>query len=320
VGEQMSHNKEYPLVTIITPAYNQAEYVGETIESVLSQDYCNLEYIVVNDGSTDNTAEILQKYSGHLQWETHKNIGESATVNESVMKAKGELIGIVSSDDPLLPGAIKEMVRVFEKQPNLLVAYPDWKMIDAEGKTIRTIITFDYDYKNMLRWHHCMPGPGTLFKKEIFLSIGGRDPKFRYVADFDFWLRAGLIGSFARVPKFLASYRLHAGGASSFAKGEKMAEEHILMINKLYSTPNLPQDLLHIKEEAYSSANYIAGVVCGDNKILRRKYYISALSHAPNKYFCEYRRRTVEILKAFLPTIFLRGLRIIERFIKKKMD
>jgi glycosyltransferase involved in cell wall biosynthesis len=290
---------EYPLVSIITPVYNQANYIGETIESVLSQDYENLEYIVIDDGSTDNTVEILKKYSDRIHWETRENKGETATVNEGVSKAKGEIIGIVSSDDPLLPGAIKEIVKVFVEQPDLIIVYPDWLMIDAEGKVIEKIVTFDYNYANMLRWHHCMPGPGTLIKKSVFQTLGGRDPQFRFVADFDFWLCAGLIGPFARIPKTLASYRWYAGGASSASKGKTMAEEHIRLVNKIYSLPNLPKNLLRLKNEAYSSANYIAGAVCGDNQPLRRKYYLAAIKYAPFKYLGEYRKRNTEIFQAF---------------------
>ena len=312
---------EYPLVSIITPVYNQANYVGETIESVLSQDYENLEYIVIDDGSTDNTVEVLKKYSGRIHWETRKNKGETATVNEGVSKARGEIIGIVSSDDPLLPGAIKEMVKVFIEQPDLIIVYPDWLMIDAEGKVIEKIVTFDYNYANMLRWHHCMPGPGTLIKKSVFQALGGRDPQFRFVADFDFWLCAGLIGPFARIPKTLASYRWYAGGASSASKGVTMAEEHIRLVNKIFSLPNFPKNLLRLKNEAFSSANYIAGVVCGDNRPLKRKYYLSAIRYAPVKYLGEYRNRNAEIQNAFIQSGFLRRMfkRVIHSFRKQEV-
>ena len=314
-------NPSLPLVSIITPVYNQASYIGETIESVLSQDYPNLEYIVIDDGSTDNTVEVLKKYSDRIHWETRGNKGETATVNEGVLKAKGEIIGIVNSDDPLLQGAIKEVVKLFEEQPDVIVVYPDWLMIDAEGKVIEKIVTYDYNYNNMLRWHHCMPGPGTLIKKSVFQTLGGRDPQFRLVADFDFWLCAGLIGPFARIPKTLASYRWHASGATSALQGKAMAEEHIRLVNKIYSLPDLPKNLLQFKNEAYSSANYIAGVVCGDNRPLKRKYYLAALRYAPHKYLGEYRKRSAEIMLAFFaPNVFHKIIRrLIKQFRKPKV-
>jgi glycosyltransferase involved in cell wall biosynthesis len=99
------------LVTIITPAYNRANYLDETIQSILNQDYPNLEYIVLDDGSKDNTVEVLKKYRGRIIWETHPNIGETRTVNKGLSMAHGDIIGIVNSDDPLLPGAVASRLK-----------------------------------------------------------------------------------------------------------------------------------------------------------------------------------------------------------------
>ena len=312
---------QLPLVSIITPAYNRADYLEEVILSVLNQGYPNIEYIVLDDGSIDNTVDLLKKYTNRIFWETQKNIGETLTVNKGINKAKGEIIGIVNSDDPLLPGAIKEIVQMFQEQPDLFVIYPDWNMIDAEGHLIETISTYEYDYKNMVRWHHCIPGPGTLFKRELIISLGGRDPSFRFVADYDFWLRAGLIGPFARIPKILATFRWYAGGVSSASKGKEMAEEHIRLVNKIFFLPNLPINIKKLKNEAYSSANYVAGVVCGENYSLKKKYYLQALKYSPIKYLGEYRRRAGEMMRVFFPSLFpkiRRVLKWIGRVIKIK--
>ena len=119
-----------PLVTIITPAYNRADYLRETIESILQQDYPNVEYIVLDDGSKDNTVELLEEYTGRLIWESHKNMGEIRTVNKAYGMAKGEYIAVINSDDPLLPGAISAVVDTFLNNPDVLVVYPDWQYID----------------------------------------------------------------------------------------------------------------------------------------------------------------------------------------------
>jgi len=289
-----------PLVTIITPAYNRASFLDETIQSVLSQDYPRLEYIILDDGSTDNTCEVLEKYQGQIYWESHSNMGETNTVNKGFKMAKGEIVCVVNSDDPLLPGAVSAIVERMRADPELIVVYPDWNMIDESGKVIKHIATFNYSYRDMLRWHHCMPGPGTFFRYEVVEKLKGRDPQFRYVGDFDFWLRAGLMGPLARIPKTLAKFRWHAGGASSSAQGATLAEEHIRLVEKIYSMPNLPQDLLAIKREAYSSAYFVAGVVCGDNVCgIRKKYYFRAITYCPWKYIFEYRGRLFVILRDF---------------------
>jgi glycosyltransferase involved in cell wall biosynthesis len=288
-----------PLVTVITPAYNRADYVGEVIESVLNQDYPNLEYIVLDDGSTDRTWETVQRYADRIVAVSHTNRGETRTVNAGLARAHGEIVGIVNSDDPILPGLIQAAVETLESDKTLVVAYPDWNMIDANGGVIEHIRTDDYSYVDMLRRHHCVPGPGAFFRKELADALGGRDPQFRYIADFDFWLRAGLVGPFRRIPQTLATFRWHAGGASSGGVGLAMAEEHIRLVRKIYSLPNLPRSASKVHREAFSSAYYIAGVVSGSPSVQREAYFLNALAWRPDKYLFEYRTRLREILREF---------------------
>jgi glycosyltransferase involved in cell wall biosynthesis len=318
--------KSLPLVTVITPTYNRADYIVETIESVLSQSYPNLEYIVLDDGSKDNSKEILAKYNSRIIWESHLNMGEVRTVNKGFEMAHGEIIGVVNSDDPLLSGAIASIVSFMVENPQVGVIYSDWNMIDADGKVIDHITTFDYSYINMLRWHHCMPGPGTFFRKKIVEGLQGRDPQFRYVSDFDFWLRAGLITEFARLPQTLAAFRVHPSSASVGETNQNMAEEHVALINKIFSLPNLPPNVLKIKNEAYSSAYYIAGFVSQSCSYeIRSQYFWTAIRYAPLKYLGEYRTgRLMGVMLRFLfPSLYQIWLAIKEparviKFIKAK--
>ena len=203
-----------PLVSIVTAAYNAAAYLDETITSVLEQDYPYIDYVVLDDGSTDATPEVVARYGDRIRHERHDNMGETRTVNRGFDLIRGELVGVVSADDPLLPGIVTAMVERFADDPSVVVVYPDWEMIDGQGRVIQHITTFDYSYRDMVRWHHCIPGPGTFFRRSVVTSLGGRDPSFRYVADYDFWLHAGLLGPFARLPRTLARYRHHPGSAS----------------------------------------------------------------------------------------------------------
>lgn len=293
-------NNTFPLISIITPVYNRASYLDETITSVIDQDYPNVEYIVLDDGSTDNSLEIIKKYCDKISWSTHSNMGETLTVNKGLEMAHGEIIGIVNSDDPLLPKAISTIVQFMVSYPEMVVAYPDWIMVDVVGKFIQEIKTFEYDYINMLRWHHCIPGPGTFFRKSLLNKIHGRDPQFRFVGDFDFWLRAGLIGQFGRVPATLATFRWHSGGSSSKDKGILMAEEHVRLVEKIFNLPNLPPQVLAIKKEAFSSAYYIGGVVSGnDAPEIKKKFFMQALKYAPAKYLGEYHDRLSTISEIY---------------------
>jgi glycosyltransferase involved in cell wall biosynthesis len=279
---------EWPLVSIITAAYNMEAYLEETIRSVLDQDYPNLEYIT-------NRARIA----------SHPNMGETRTVNRGFELARGEIVGVVSADDPLLPGAISRLVGVLRDRPEVVVAYPDWLMIDSLGVVLKEVRTYEYDYVDMVRWHHCVPGPGTLFRRSLVSTLRGRDPQFRYVADFDFWLRAGLIGPFVRVPEILAKYRWHEGSASVSQQNPLMGQEHIRLVRKLYSIRDLPSEIQRARREAFSSAYFIGGVVCGNRPSWQKaRYFAQAIAHSPLKYLGEYRERTGGMLAGLVPRWF----------------
>jgi glycosyltransferase involved in cell wall biosynthesis len=282
--------EEYPKVSVITPAYNRASLLEETIQSVLSQDYPNLEYIVLDDGSTDGTLEVIKKYDGQIRWDSHPNMGETRTVNKGFSMATGEIIGVINSDDPLLPGAIRELAAKLVAEPEVLVVYPDWDIIDEHGKFLQNEKTRDYDYAGMLRDWHCVPGPGTFFRQSVVRKLSGRDPQFRYVADFDFWLRAGLIGPFARVAKTLATFRMHPDNATTTGRGASMALEHVRLVKKIYSLPNISREALQVKRETFGSAYFLAATFCDDDAVgLRKKLYRLAWFYSPGRYFSEHK-------------------------------
>jgi glycosyltransferase involved in cell wall biosynthesis len=282
---QTSSPDTLPLVSMITPAYNRASYLDETIQSVLKQDYSNIEYIVLDDGSTDNTKEVLEKYTGRLIWETHPNMGETKTVNKGWSMAHGEILAVVNSDDPLLPGAVSTAVAFLQSHPDILVAYPDWSFIDADSKVTRHVQVPEYDYLYMLRRHHCIVGPGAFIRRRAFELTGMRDPEFRYVADFEYWLRLGLYGKFARIPKTLAAFRVHADSASVSAKGGAMANEHIRLLKKFYSRPDLPPEVRGLRAEAFAWGHWVAGVTAGSSRWLALRHCIRAIAYHPKSFF-----------------------------------
>lgn len=288
-----------PLVTIITATYNQAVYLEQCIESVLSQDYPCIEYIVLDDGSTDQTKQVLNRYSGQIICESHENMGEGNTVNKGFKMAKGQIIGTLSSDDYYYQGAISEQVDRLLSNPNLVVVYPDFDLVDANGIIVDNIQNYSYNYINMVRWQACMPGPAALYRRELPEKLNGRDGTFRYVGDFDFWLRAGLLGDFERCPKTFASFRRYEG-SQTYQRGYSMAKEHIRLVHKFYALPNLPENIQQVKMEAFSSAYYLAGVVCHVDKTYWHKmyYYLRAYLYCPAKYNNEYSYRKKVILDA----------------------
>ena len=276
-----------PLVTILTPAYNRASYLEDVIKSVIYQDYPNIEYIVLDDGSTDNTRDVLAKYSGKLTWESQPNLGETRTVNKAFGMAHGEIICVVNSDDPILPGAISTAVEFMKARPGILMAYPDWNYINANSDFVWHVQVPEYDYFYMVTRHRCFVGPGAFLRRRALELIGGRDPSFNYVADFDFYLRLGLHGDFARIPKTLANFRIHASSASLAMRGIEMANEDIRMIEKLYSQPNLPEKIRRARSRSFSAAHLHASRVCGAARRESLRHFLLFIYFYPPNLFTE---------------------------------
>src|SRR5258705_5071646 len=129
-----------PTVSIIIPSYNHADYLSQAIDSVLAQDYAAVELIVLDDGSTDATREVLERYKGRFYSETQANIGQAATLNKGWKIARGDILGKLSADDTLLPTAISEAVRALMDNPRALVAYPDFQLIDPDSAPVKNVV------------------------------------------------------------------------------------------------------------------------------------------------------------------------------------
>lgn len=245
--------KQFPLVTIVTPAYNQAEYLAETIESVLAQDYPNIEYIVLDDGSTDSTPEVLQRYEGRAHVERHANMGQAATLNKGWANAKGEFLAYLSSDDRLLPNAVSRLVAALLAAPSAAVVYCDFYLIDAEGRRLREARAEDFDPERLVVDLVCQPAVGAVFRREVFRREGGWNESLRQVPDFEFWLRARRQGDFLRVPELLSEYRVHEGSASFRPMPSERAEEIVRVMENYWA--DAPGALA---SRSISNANLIA--------------------------------------------------------------
>lgn len=204
-----------PRITILTPTLNQGEYIEESIHSVLNQSYPNLEYIVLDGGSTDQTVEILKKYQDRLFWFSEKDRGQSHAINKGLGMASGEIIAFLNSDDIYEPEALLKVGRYFKAHPEASWLTGRCRTIDANGKEIRKLITA---YKNfwlktrsyqVLLILNYISQPATFWRKKVVDAIGNFDETLRYAMDYDYSLRVGNRFKLWALNDTLASFRIH---------------------------------------------------------------------------------------------------------------
>jgi glycosyltransferase involved in cell wall biosynthesis len=261
-------------LTVITAVYNGAEYIEETIESVLK--YCreiDFEYIVLNDGSTDNTLEILNMYANKIRIIDKSNSGESDSVSFGFREAIGDLLLVVSADDPLFTEKLfTNIFEQFDQNDNLMAVYPDWQMIDAVGSVIKIIEVPDYSDDLLIGRCVTLPGPGVIFRKSAALKLNGRNPKWTFVGDYDFWLRLSRLGEIRHRPEVLAQWRHHSSSTSVSKRGLKMAQERIRVVEDFLGGNVVPN---YLKQMALGNAYYMAARISYFDKNIPAKKYLS---------------------------------------------
>jgi glycosyltransferase involved in cell wall biosynthesis len=223
-----------PRVSVVVPAWNRADFVREALDSALSQDFAPFEVVVVDDGSTDGTGEILRGYGDRIRLHRQENAGQSAAVNRGVETARGDLVALLDTDDAWLPGKLRRQVPLLDADPGAAILYAALEFMDGEGRTIpdprpprRTPsgeVLGDLLAGNFLRT------PTVIFRRDLFLAAGGYDPALACVNDWDMWLRLATGRRVIRDPVPSARYRLHGDQAVRLRR--RLAEERVLVLER----------------------------------------------------------------------------------------
>jgi glycosyltransferase involved in cell wall biosynthesis len=207
-----------PLVSIITPSFNQAQFLEETIRSVLAQDYPNLEYILVDGGSTDGSLEIIQRYADRLAWwVSEPDHGQTDALNKGFARAGGEVFAWLNSDDTYLPGAISQAVACLEAHPQAALVYGDADLVDEQGRVLGPFPARQTDLKHMLRGSVHIPQQASFFRGDLWSKVGPLDPSLYFAMDYDLWLRLARYGIFVYTPQRWANFRLHGGAKTTLS-------------------------------------------------------------------------------------------------------
>ncbi|MFN3323459.1 MAG: glycosyltransferase family 2 protein [Bryobacteraceae bacterium] len=197
-----------PLVSVVTASYNMGEFLRETIDSVLSQDYPHIEYIVMDGGSTDGTLEVLEGYRGRIIFHSAPDGGAADAINRGMELARGSIIAYLHADDTYLPGAVSEVVRQFVEHPTTDIVYGEGYWVDVKGAILRRYPTRPFDRAVLAR--ECfICQPASFMRRSTFEIAGGLDASLQYTFDFDFWIRASPWAEFRHIDAYLATSRMH---------------------------------------------------------------------------------------------------------------
>jgi len=211
--KQQSLPAAAPSIAIVTPSFNQDEFIAATIDSVLNQNYPNLRYHVQDGGSRDGTLAILKSYNGRFSWSSEIDRGQANALNIGFnsLQADHDVMAYLNSDDLLAPGTLAYVAKAFIDNPQIDVVYGHRICIDAQGMEIGRWVLPRHDRKT-IKWFDFVPQETMFWRRRVWQALGGFDEAFQYAIDWDFILRGHAKGMvFARLPRFLACFRVHDG-------------------------------------------------------------------------------------------------------------
>lgn len=250
---------ELPLISLVTPTYNRAKYLPETVNSVLNQSYRNIEFIVVDDGSTDSTGEYLATLPSKVKVLRQSNAGQVAALTAGWDASTGTYLGYLSDDDILLPDAVATLVRHLEAEPDAVATFPNTNLIDQNGRVFRERGGRPFSLAELVIEQECYIGPGAIFRRSVYDAVGGWDPQCKLGPDREFWMRVGCLGRIDFNPEVLALYRIHTGSLSiSGIVSDKLVDEFIYVADKFFDGPFCPSSLRGSKNLAVANANLVA--------------------------------------------------------------
>lgn len=250
----MPGDSAWPLITIVTPSYNQGKFVEETIRSVLLQGYPNLEYIIIDGGSTDNSVEIIRKYEPWLScWVSEEDYGQSDAINKGWERSTGEIVAYLNSDDVYTPGVFGEVAQYFKSHPECAVVHGLTMVTDEQGNE-RGVFGSTFDLISSINGcNDSVAQPSAFIRKGALLNVGLLDVNLHRAMDYDLWLRLKLKYPFMFVPRIWSKFRYHSESKSASKIPNR--SDCLPIMCKLYATPELPKEISDLKNRALSWAN-----------------------------------------------------------------
>ena len=295
-----------PLVSIITPSYQQAAFLEQTIRSVLDQDYPNLEYMVVDGGSTDGSVEIIQSYASRLAWwVSEKDRGQAEAINKGMARAKGEIVAWLNSDDCYLPGAISEAVAALQANPQAGFVFGDVRVVDATERVINELHYGNWSLRELMAFH-IIGQPAVFMRKSALPPDGFLDPNYHFLLDHHLWLQIAVHSPIQYIPRLWASAHYHEG-AKNKAQAAKFGEEALRLAEWMRTTPQFSSAYDRHRREIKAGAERINGFYLLDAEQYGSAFraYLRAFMNSPKVVLPEWYR----MVYCLLAPLGLKGLR-----------
>jgi len=246
-----------PKISIITPSYNQGQFLEETILSVINQDYSNLEYIIIDGGSNDNSVDIIKKYEDRIDyWVSEKDNGQSDAINKGFHKATGDILHWLNSDDVLVPGALNDIAEYYTLNPEIDCFIGDQEIIDQDSKYLSVKKAIPFHFKTALYSACMIPQPATPFTRKAWENTGDVNISLNYQMDFEYYLRmAGSGVKFGILRKRVARFRYH-GQSKTVSEYKNLVWKANRIIQEPYLSDKLKNSAFKDKWLKFSNYYY----------------------------------------------------------------
>lgn len=245
-----------PLVSVVTPSFNQARYLEQTLRSVLEQEHPRIEYIVVDGASQDGSVDIIRNHEGKLAyWVSEKDSGQAEAINKGLARANGEIVAWLNSDDYYLPGAVSSAVKAFELNPDAALVYGDMLAVDENGRTTNLMKYGQFSLPDLLCFQ-IIGQPSVFFRRDALEKAGLLDTTFHFLLDHHLWIRIAQQGRIMHVPQVWSAARYHAE-AKNVAKAAEFGREAFRILEWAKNQPELAETVTGVERRARSSAHRV---------------------------------------------------------------
>lgn len=299
-------NSDFPLVTIVMPSYNQARYLDKAIQSVLDQDYPNIEFFVVDGGSKDNSADIIRKYHETnperlVWWVSEKDNGQADAINKGIKRARGEIIAWLNSDDIYLDGAVSKAVSALKEKPSLGLVYGNIKSMDMDGQVFNEITYDDWKLEDLMAFR-IIGQPSVFMRRDAFEKVGGMDTTYDLLLDPLLFMRIAANYDIQYIDEFFAAARFHPE-AKNVSQARKYGDDALKIVEIMPQDPDFKVAFQKNRAKIFAGA-YLLGahyLLDGGSYTKSFGWYMRSLSYHPPTALEEFPRIVFAFFAMFLP-------------------